>query len=208
MPDDPAPRVKPIWPPDWTDEIRDALSVLPHARDNVLNTWKDGTPGIYGTNMLCTQLLHPALAKAFFTFNGHHFYASTLSARPREIAIMRIGWLCRSEYEYLAHVDLGKQAGLSDDEIEWVRQGPTATGWAPADAALMQAVDELFRDQCIGDAAFDALIQHFEHRQIMDLIGVVGCYQLLAMFLRTYRVQFEPSVQRLDSALRARLQNQ
>jgi 4-carboxymuconolactone decarboxylase len=205
MPDEPAPRVKPIWPPEWDATCYDALSVLPHARDNVLNTWTDGTPGIYGTNMLCTQLHHPALAKAFYVFNGHHFYNSTLDARTREILIMRIGWLCSSEYEYLAHVELGKQAGLSDDQVEWIRQGADAPGWAPADAALVQAVDELHGGQCIGDATYARLRERLSERQVMDLIAVVGCYAVLAMFLKTYRVQFEPGVRRLEPALRVRM---
>jgi len=89
-----SPRISPIYPPDWDADVYDALSVIPHARDNVLATFKPGTPGILGTNLLCTQLRHPALAKAFLAFNAHHFYASTLEARVREILILRIGCCC------------------------------------------------------------------------------------------------------------------
>jgi 4-carboxymuconolactone decarboxylase len=205
MTDESTPRISPIWPPDWDAVVYDALSVIPHARDNVLATFKDGTPGISGANLLCTQLRHPALAKAFLTFNAHHFYASTLEARVREILILRIGWLTCAEYEFIAHVALGKKAGLSDAEIARIQRGPDAPGWTPLDADLVRAVDELHKDARIGDATYQRLSSHFNAQQLLDLVHVVGCYALLAMVLRTFRVQFEPSSERLDPATRARM---
>src|SRR6266403_333535 len=157
-----SPRISPIYPPDWDADVYDALSVIPHARDNVLATFKPGTPGILGTNLLCTQLRHPALAKAFLAFNAHHFYASTLEARVREILILRIGWLLR-------------------------------------------AVDELHEEARIGDATYTRLSVHFDARQLLDLVAIVGCYGMLAMVLNTFRVQLEPGAEPLDPAARARM---
>ncbi len=202
---DESPRVAPIWPPDWDAAIYDALSVIPHARDNVLQTFKDGTPGILGTNLLCTQLQHPALAKAFLAFNAHHFYASTLEARVREILILRIGWLTRAEYEFIAHLGLGKKAGLSDAELARIQRGPDAPGWAPLDADLLRAVDELHKDTRIADATYKRLSAHFDARQLLDLVAIVGCYAFLAMVLGTFRVQLEPGAEPLDPATRARM---
>jgi 4-carboxymuconolactone decarboxylase len=205
MQDESTPRVSPIYPPDWDATIYDALSVIPHARDNVLQTFKQGTPGILGANLLCTQLQHPALAKAFLAFNAHHFYASTLDARVREILILRIGWLTRAEYEYLAHVSLGKKAGLTDEELARIGRGPDAPGWDPLDADLLRAVDELHKDAQIGNATYERLAAHFDAKQLMDLIAIVGCYGFLAMVLNTFRVQLEPIADPLDAATRARM---
>jgi 4-carboxymuconolactone decarboxylase len=204
MQDESTPRIRPIMPPDWDAAIYDALSVIPHARDNVLGTWKDGSP-VPGANLLCTQLHHPALAKAFLTFNAHHFYASTLGAREREILILRIGWRLRAEYEFLAHVILGKRAGLTDAEIAGIQRGPDAPGWDPLDADLLRAVDELHKEARIADATYERLSAHFDTRQLMDLVAIVGCYGMLAMYLNTFRVQLEASVAPLDPASRARM---
>jgi 4-carboxymuconolactone decarboxylase len=206
MQDESTPRVRPIMPPDWDAAIYDALSVIPHARDNVLGTWKDGSP-VPGANLLCTQLHHPALAKAFLTFNAHHFYASTLAAREREILILRIGWLLRAEYEFLAHVILGKRAGLTDAEIAGIQRGPDAPVWNPLDADLLRAVDELHKKARIADATYRRLSAHFDTRQLMDLVAIVGCYGMLAMYLNTFHVQLESSVAPLDPASRALMGN-
>jgi alkylhydroperoxidase family enzyme len=205
MQDDPTARVTPLLPPDWDAAAYDALSVIPHARDNVLESWKDGAPGIAGANLLCTQLRHPALAKAFLTFNAHHFYASTLAAREREILILRISWLSRAEYEFIAHVGLGRKAGLSDADIARIERGPDAPGLDPLDADLLHAVDELHEGARIADATYLRLAARFDARQLMDLVAIVGCYGLLAMYLNTFRVQLEPNVTPLDPASRARM---
>ena len=44
MQDESTPRIAPIWPPDWDAVIYDALSVIPHARDNVLERSRTGRP--------------------------------------------------------------------------------------------------------------------------------------------------------------------
>lgn len=46
-------------------------------------------------------LRHPALAKAFLTFNNHIAVASTVSKRIRELLILRMSWLRRAEYEFV-----------------------------------------------------------------------------------------------------------
>jgi alkylhydroperoxidase family enzyme len=181
------------------------MAMLPHARDNILNGWKDGNGGIVGTNLTCTQLRHPALAKAFLAFNAHFFYNSSLGARDRELLILRIGWLRRAEYEYIAHIALGRRAGLSEAELLRVQLGPDADGWDQGDADLLRAADELCRSATISDPTYERLAARFNARQMLEVVFVVGCYEVLAMMLNTFRVQFEPVAERLDPATRARM---
>ena len=51
-------------------------------------------------------------------------FKSALPPREREMAILRVGWLCRSGYEFHQHTRIGKQAGLSDEEIERLKSRP------------------------------------------------------------------------------------
>jgi alkylhydroperoxidase family enzyme len=202
MTDQSAPRIAPLLPPDWDAAAYDAMSALPHGRDNVLANWRAGQQ-VSGTNLVCTQLRHPALAKAFLTFNGHFFYSSKLPARVREILILRIAWLRHSEYEFVAHIDLGRRAGLGDAEIERIQFGPDAAGWAPEDADLVRAVDELKADACISAKTWAALAERFDSEQLLELVFIVGCYETLAMAMNSVGVQLDNAG--LDPAARARL---
>jgi 4-carboxymuconolactone decarboxylase len=201
--DESVARIAPLLPPDWDAAAYEVLTMLPHGRDNVLKGWGAGQP-VLGTNLLCTQLRHAPLAKAFLAFNAHFFYASKLPARTREILILRIAWLRHAEYEYLAHIVLGKRAGLTDAEIELLRQGPTASGLMSGDADLLRAVDELKTEARITQDTWAALAQVFDQEQMLELIFIVGCYETLAMALNSCLVQNDGGAA-LDPETRARL---
>lgn len=206
MQNDPAPRIPPLLPDDWDEAIHDALSAFPSGRDFVLSHYKTGDArGMHG---LGVQLHHPALAKAFLTFNNHVAIASTVSKRVRELLILRISWLRRAEYEFIQHVVLGKRAGLTDAEIERIQRGPDAEGWDPLDAALVRAVDELHADACIGDETWAQLSAHFDRNQLIDIVFAVGCYDVLAMVFKTFGVALEPGVEPLAPEVRARMHAQ
>jgi fatty-acyl-CoA synthase len=197
------PRVTPQLPPEWDAVVHDAASAFPSARDFVLSHHEAaGARGMHGVGVM---LRHPALAKAFLTFNNHVASASSVSKRIRELLILRISWLRRSEYEFVQHVVLGRNAGLSEAELERVQVGPDAPGWDPVDADLVRAVDELHVAARIQDATWARLSAHFSITQLMDIVFAVGCYDILAMVFKTFGVQLEPGVDPLDSAVRARM---
>lgn len=201
-----ASRLPPLLPPEWDAAAFDAASAFPSARDFVLSHHQsDGARGMNGFGVV---LRHPALAKAFLTFNNHVATASTLSKRVRELLILRISWLRRSEYEFVQHLTLARNAGLSDAELQSVQLGPDAPGWAAEDADLLRAVDELHVDGRIQDATWARLSAAFSNEQLMDLVFAVGCYEVLAMAFKTCGVQLEPGVDPLDMATRARMHAQ
>ena len=111
--------------------------------------------------------------------------------RSEEIAILRVGHLCRSGYEFHQHTRVGKTAGLSDAEIERIKQGPEAEGWTSLERAILQAVDELHRDAFISDATWKALAAHYDEKQLIDLVFTVGQYTMVSMALNTLGVQIE-----------------
>jgi alkylhydroperoxidase family enzyme len=206
MPNQFPPRVPPLLPPEWDAVAYEAVSAFPSGRDFVLSHY--GTEDARGVNGVGIILRHPALAKAFLTFNNHVAAASNVSRRVRELLILRTSWLRRSEYEFVQHVVLGRKAGLSEAELERVQLGPDAPGWDPVDADLVRAVDELHRDARIQDATWTSLSAHFSTTQLMDIVFAVGCYEILAMAFKTFGVQLEPGADPLDAAARARMHAQ
>jgi len=200
------PRVSPVLPPEWDAVVHDAVSVFPSARDFVLSHYQeDGARGMYGVGVI---MQHPALAKAFFAFNNHVATASTVSKRIRELLILRISWLRRSEYEFVQHLVLGRNAGLTEAELERVQSGPDAPGWDPVEADVVRCADELHVDARIQDATWSRLSAHFSTAQLMDIVFAVGCYDLLAKVFKTFGVQLEPGVDALEPAVRARMHAQ
>src|SRR3546814_8317368 len=140
---------------------------------------------VRGMNVLGTLAHYPALARAFSTFNAHVAGSSTLQVRDREIVILRLSWLRRSEYEYGQHVILGKRAGLGDDELQWLQEGPDAAGWSAEDADLVRAVDALHGLSRITAATWTRLAKRYDQAQLLDLLFLVGCYDALALVINS-----------------------
>ena len=96
--------------------------------------------------------------KALTRFNAWGGYVlsrrNDLPMREREIVILRVGYLCKSGYEFTQHTRIGLQSGLTAAEIEAIKRGADA-GWSPADAVLIRAADELHADQFISDSTWN-----------------------------------------------------
>jgi alkylhydroperoxidase family enzyme len=145
-------------------------------------------------NIFATLANHSKLYKRWSVFGNHILLKSTLPPRDREILILRIGWLCRSDYEWGQHVIIGKNCGLTDNEIHRIIEGPDAKGWDPFEATLLRAVDELYIDTFISDATWNILIKRYDNKQLLDLIFTVGQYNLVAMALNTIGVQKDEAI--------------
>lgn len=142
-------------------------------------------------NIFRTLAHHPDLMRRWLVFGNHVLGKNTLSPRDREIAILRVGAVCRSGYEWAQHVRIGLDCGLSEEEIERIREGASAAGWTDAERALLEATDELVADAFVSDATWNALTAHYDTKQLMDLVFTVGQYNLVSMALNTLGVQLE-----------------
>lgn len=116
----------------------------------------------------------------------------SLSFRDKELVILRTCWLSDLDYVWSNHVGIGKTAGLTDEEIKRITGGPEVQGWSARDAAVLRAIDDLHKDQFVHDAAWKALDEHYDEKQIMEIIFLVGQYEMTAMFLNSMGTPLEP----------------
>jgi 4-carboxymuconolactone decarboxylase len=170
-------RVSPLPAGEWDDAVDHALSgMLPAERRN---------PEGAG-NLLATLVRHPKLTRAFLRFNNHLLFSSTLPPRLRELAVLRMAHLRGCEYEWRHHVDMGREAGLTDDVIDGITRGEASD---ELDRVVLRAVDELEDKSTVSDTTWAALAEHLDQRQLMDLVFTIGCYGALAMAINTFGVE-------------------
>ena len=166
--------MKPLEPDNWPDELEEIRSFL-------------GKP----LNVQNMMAHHPSLMKAWMPFRNHVVANSTLSARQRELLILRTAHNCREDYEWQHHVERGLLAGLKQVEIDRVRKGAGAPGWQGDEAALLAAADDCHGDLCIARDTHDKVRQHFSDQQQLDIVVTVGMYMTLAMIIKTWNVPME-----------------
>ena len=144
-------------------------------------------------NVFKTAAHHPVLASSFDGFAFGHLNADsfTLPERDRELLILRIGWLCGSQYEWAQHARVARSIGMTDEELLRIIEGPAASGWTPIESTLLRAVDELHADAFITDATWADLAEHYDTQQLMDLVFAVGAYATVSMVLNSFGVQLD-----------------
>jgi alkylhydroperoxidase family enzyme len=134
---------------------------------------------------------HPALAEAYFTFNAHLLWRTSLTPRDRELVILRVAALRTARYLFAQHVHMARESEISDEEIERAIVGPSAAGWLPFDRALLAAADELVADAEIADDTWTALREELDAQQLMDLVFTIGAYELLSFAEKSFALELD-----------------
>jgi AhpD family alkylhydroperoxidase len=131
---------------------------------------------------------HRRLFWGWLLFAGALMPGGRLTRRETELVILRVATLSGSDYELTQHRRLGRRAGLSDAEIDRVARGPEDDAWSAGERLLLEVTDELHAHADLSDATWARLRAAYDERRCIELVMLVGHYQMLATTLTTLRV--------------------
>jgi AhpD family alkylhydroperoxidase len=140
---------------------------------------------------------HRGLFRRWLWFAGGLMPGGKLPRRDSELVILRVAHNTSCDYEWGHHERLGQRAGLAAEEVERVRSGPGAPGWTPRQQLLLHAADEMHAEGEIGDELWSQLAVALDDRLLIELCLLIGHYEMLAMTLKSLRVQPEAPANRL-----------
>jgi AhpD family alkylhydroperoxidase len=140
-------------------------------------------------NIFTTLARHRRLFRRWLRFAAGLMPRGTLPRDDTELVILRVAHNCGCEYEWGHHERIAQSTGLTADQVQRVRDGAPAGGWAPHQALLLRAADELHADREISDALWAQLRPLFSDQELIELCMLVGHYEMLAMTLNTLRVE-------------------
>ena len=139
-----------------------------------------------------TLARHRRLFRRWLPFAGALMPGGLLPRADSELLILRVAHNARSDYERAHHERLARAAGLSQNEIERVRQGADAEGWSERQALLLRAADELHADRAISAEVWAGLRPLLSDQEMIELCMLVGHYEMLAMTLNSLAVEPDP----------------
>jgi alkylhydroperoxidase family enzyme len=118
---------------------------------------------------------------------------SRLDPRLRELAILQVSYLTRSAWGYSHHVRIGRETGLSNDEIQAVAEETDGrpTSLDPLAKAVLRAAREMTADLAVSDKTFAALRQGLDNERLTDLVVTISFYNGLVRLLETMQVDVE-----------------
>jgi 4-carboxymuconolactone decarboxylase len=129
----------------------------------------------------------PGLGILLLQVSDYVRFNSSLPPRLSEFAIMIAARQWSQPYEWRAHYPLAVKGGLDRQILVDLGAGARPQGMKDDEAALYDFCTELYRDKDVSDAAFKAALAKFGERGIMDLIGVIGYYDIASMALIVQR---------------------
>lgn len=170
------PRAAPLEPADWDAETREALS-----------RWMPPM------NFHKTMAHNPRALRGWIGFGNDILFDNLMQIREREIVILRVAADLDCAYECGAHRRFAiAQEALSPEEADRLAFPIAAADWSVREAALIAAVDDIRRDGGIGDAAWAALsAEGFTPAWFIDLIYLVGEFQMVGTFMKSFRIALE-----------------
>lgn len=147
-------------------------------------------PGRPTPNVFATLVRNEDVFQAWLPFL-QRMLSTRLPSRWQEITILRVAVRCDSFYEWGQHAVLGRDAGLSDDEIRDLRNPCPSRAWPGVEAALIRAVDQIHDHNGWTDDLWSELQGHMSHEQAIELLMLIGQYHLVAFALNSLGVQLE-----------------
>jgi alkylhydroperoxidase family enzyme len=126
-------------------------------------------------------------------FAGGLLDKGPFSLRQREIVIDRTTARLGCEYEWGVHVAFfARHAGFTDEHVAATITGPRdAACWTADEQALIALVDDLVDRRAIAEATWTALSAHFDEKQILEAIALVGFYHTISFLCRGLELPLE-----------------
>lgn len=134
------------------------------------------------------MLFSPEISNAFLALQVAEQKHTSLSERVRQVVILSVGAVWKAPYELYAHSAVGKKAGLSNDAVRALARGQPSDELTNDERLAQQFTQQLTADRRVEDALYQAASAAFGEKGAVDMIVLVGCYQVVCSVLNAFEV--------------------
>jgi 4-carboxymuconolactone decarboxylase len=139
----------------------------------------------FGNPPYRAYIRNPDLAPRLSALSEYLRWNTTLAPRLSEFAILITARQWTAQYEWFAHYPLALKAGLDPKILADLSAGRRPDTMRDDEAVLYDLVTALYRDKKVTDPVYKAAADKFGERGVMDIIGIIGYYDLVSMTLIT-----------------------
>jgi 4-carboxymuconolactone decarboxylase len=128
---------------------------------------------------------NPDLAPRLTAMSEYLRWNTSLPPRLSELAILITARQWTAQYEWFAHYPLALKGGLDPKVANDIAQGKRPANMKDDETALYDLAMALYVDKKVSDSVYKAALDKFGERGIMDIIGIIGYYDITSMTLIT-----------------------
>jgi 4-carboxymuconolactone decarboxylase len=158
--------------------------------DHYMDPNSDTYVGIHGPG--CVKLHSPHHAALQQPANRYIRHEAGITSYERELAILALARELDSQFEWMAHEEPGRKAGISEATIETIRARGPLDNVPKDDATVIRLAREAVGDHKVSKATYAAALELFGLRKLIDIVSLMGGYSATAMLLAIFDVQLHP----------------
>jgi len=143
----------------------------------------------FGNPPYRAYIRNPDLAPRLSALSDYLRWNTSLPPRLSELAILITARQWTAQYEWFAHYPLALKAGLDPKVLGAIAVGKRPDSMKDDEAALYDLATALYRDRKVSDPVYKAALEKFGEHGIMDIIGIIGYYDLVSMTLITMQAE-------------------
>jgi 4-carboxymuconolactone decarboxylase len=182
------PRLDLIAPDELTPAQRalyDAITGGPRASQRGTVPITDADGRLLGP--FAVMLLAPAVGDAMQQVGAKIRFGPALTGRERELALLSVAGVLRSDFERLAHEPAARALGLTQPQIDAVLSGRIPDD-LPADEALICRLARVMTaDRTLSDDDYGVGLAELGQERLAELTWLAGYYAALALALAVFR---------------------
>ncbi|MGR6523289.1 carboxymuconolactone decarboxylase family protein [Rhodococcus erythropolis] len=133
------------------------------------------------------MLISPAIGAAVQQLGAALRFDKTLPIRTRELAILAIAAHRQSQFEWLAHENAARAAGITDLQLQALLDGEEPKGLQEAELTAFRVVKQLLANGELDDEGYVRAESILGTESVAVIVWLVGYYEMLATALATFR---------------------
>ena len=115
-------------------------------------------------------------------------YRGHLTDRARELSILTVAARRNSDFEWQSHYGIAANLGITVDVLDAIHDGVDPSLTDPTERVVVAGAARLLEGSELDDAEYRGLVELIGEDGLIELVVLVGYYELLARLLRVLRV--------------------
>lgn len=133
-------------------------------------------------------LQSPAVAQGWLDYLTAIRQKTSISGALRELIIMRVAILNRAPYEADQHAPIALQEGITQAQLDALENWQDSDLFNAQEQAILAYTDAMTLQVQVPDAVFDALRQHFNQQETVEITATIGAYNMVSRFLEALQI--------------------
>jgi 4-carboxymuconolactone decarboxylase len=136
----------------------------------------------------------PELCERVEAVGAYLRWDSAMAPKYRELSLLIAARFFDAQYSWNAHVDAAIKEGIRPETLQAIAERRAPPFNDDEERLFYTFAMEILENHFVKQETFDAARKAFGAQGIVDIVGAIGNFSMLAMLLNTFEVDLQPNV--------------